>query len=247
MKSSYNEHFSFSDPLAKTSACRVTRHRAKKLKENHVAGGGSHVQYRCSAETAPHYGVSSDEVEDEILPIPCATKSSQSNIIVPTSLDPNTSIDYDVCNVACEELSNHPQSLEFSDLVTNTPVPEHTDLEDDEGDDDDELASDNEASSNESKVQYELLYKEALITTSASSVLIMKYAIKHKLSGEALADLLQILKLYCPSPNNTPSSLFRFKKQFNDYKYPVKHHYFCNACLSEVPENAEFCSNQDCN
>ena len=125
-------------------------------------------------------------------------------------------------------------------------IPDHTDIEEDDEGDDDELA--NEVTNNESRsrVQHELLYKEALITTSASSVLIMKYAMKHKLSREALADLLQIVKLHCPSPNNIPSSLFHFKKQFKDFQYPIKYHYFCNACLSEVPKNVEFCTNQDC-
>ena len=79
-----------------------------------------------------------------------------------------------------------------------------------------------------------LLYKEASITTAASNVLLMKYAMKHKFSWEAITDLLQIVKLHCPSPNNVPSSLFYFKKHFKDLQYPIKHLYFCSTCLSEV-------------
>ena len=91
-----------------------------------------------------------------------------------------------------------------------------------------------------------MLYKDASITKAASSVLMMKYAMKHKLSWEALADLLQIVKLHCPSPNNVPSTLFHFKKHFKDMQYPLQHHYFCSTCLCEVSENAKFCGNQEC-
>ena len=69
---------------------------------------------------------------------------------------------------------------------------------------------------------------------------------KHNLTMEALADLLQVVKLHCPSPNNIPSTLFHFKKRFQDLQYTVQYHFYCNACLTEVPENCEVCSNQDC-
>lgn len=243
MKSSYNERFSFADPLAKASACRVTRHRAKKLKEDHNAAAGSNPQYQHS-ELDPlmaSYEVVGGEVEDEIVAVPfaTATENSPSSSDVSTNLNTNTSIDYDVCDDVCKELDlmNYPQSLEVSDLVA--PDTDNHIEEDDEGDDD-EVAND------VTKVQHEVLYKEASITTSASSVLLMKYAMKHKLSMEALTDLLQIVKLHCPSPNNIPSSLFHFKKQFKDFQYPINYHYFCNVCLSEVPKDVEFCSNQAC-
>ena len=50
MKSSYNERFLFSDPLSKTCASRVTRHRAKRLKEDHIATVGV-SQYEHSEES----------------------------------------------------------------------------------------------------------------------------------------------------------------------------------------------------
>ena len=255
MKSSYNERFLFSDPLSKTSASRVTRYRAKRLKEDHVAIIGA-SQYQYSEESVPFdsLNVSSDKIDSKNSIVPASflveNSSSDHDVTMLASLDPNTHPNYDVCSIACEELDimNHPQSLELSDLVL---LPDNTDLdiEEDEGDDDDELA--NEITNNESRLiehdQHELLYKEAMIKTSASSVLIMKYAMKHKLTREAIADLLQIVKLHCPSPNNIPSSLFHFKKQFKDFQYPIKYHYFCNTCLSEVPKSGEFCTNHDCN
>ena len=80
MKSSYNECFLFADPLAKVSACRVTRHTAKKLKEDHNATAGCNPQYQHPEETLMvSYGVVSGEVEDKVVPIPFATENSPSS------------------------------------------------------------------------------------------------------------------------------------------------------------------------
>jgi len=75
---------------------------------------------------------------------------------------------------------------------------------------------------------------------------IMKYAIKHNLTMDALTDLLQLVKLHCPSPNNIPSTLFLFKKHFQELQYPVIYHDYCNSCLMEISDNSEVCSNQEC-
>ena len=115
---------------------------------------------------------------------------------------------------------NHPQSLEISNLVIQDSTDNHIE-EDDEGGDNEVV---NEVTNNECslRVQHELLYKEASITTSTSSVLLMKYAMKHKLSIKALTDLLQIAKLHCSSPNNIPSSLFHFKNTVKGFSVPSK-------------------------
>ena len=115
---------------------------------------------------------------------------------------------------------NHPQSLEISNLVIQDSTDNHIE-EDDEGGDNEVV---NEVTNNECslRVQHELLYKEASITTSTSSVLLMKYAMKHKLSIKALTDLLQIVKLHCSSPNNIPSSLFHFKNTVKGFSVPSK-------------------------
>ena len=49
------------------------------------------------------YGVVSGEVEDEVVTIPFATENSPSSNDISTSLDPYTSINYDVCYNVCEE------------------------------------------------------------------------------------------------------------------------------------------------
>ena len=53
-----------------------------------------------------------------------------------------------------------------------------------------------------------------LATCASSSILIMKYAMKHNITKDALVDMLDLIRLHCPIPNMCPSTLYYFKKQF---------------------------------
>ena len=46
------------------------------------------------------------------------------------------------------------------------------------------------------------LYFGSPLTTSTSIVLIMSFVQKHRLTGEAFADLLALIEAHCPKPNN---------------------------------------------
>ena len=239
MKSSYNERFSFADPLSKTAACRSTRHRAKKLKED------TSSLFQHSAEAIPNIPDCGDESEEEVM---LESQNIVTSLPNDSSLDPYRGTSFDITNDEFQlTTTSHPQSLEFLELMAIVPEPE-LELEEDDTNDGEAINSsaNSEPSINESGAHAEILYKDSLITTAASNVVIMKYAMKHNLTMEALADLLQVVKLHCPSPNNIPSTLFHFKKRFQDLQYPVQYHFYCNACLTEVPENCEVCSNQDC-
>ena len=88
------------------------------------------------------------------------------------------------------------------------------------------------------------LYDGPPLTVSSSSVLIMKYKMRHNLSQEALADLLQ---LHCPPQNHCLPSVYHFKKQFPDMLYPIIMHYFCSECLHAVEcITQSVCSNPHC-
>jgi len=109
-----------------------------------------------------------------------------------------------------DNYSYHPQSVEFLELLTATP--ELLNEEDDTSDTEitDDSASD-ESTGNELGAAYaDSLYKDSVITTPASNVVIMEYAIKHNLTMDALADLLKLVKLHCPAPNNVSSTRFHF-------------------------------------
>ena len=76
------------------------------------------------------------------------------------------------------------------------------------------------------------LFERSSVSTSASNVLLMEYGMKHNLT---LEDLLKLLKLLLPSPNNCPRSTYLFRKLFNDYQsFTYSTDYFCNNCLMQV-------------
>jgi len=80
-----------------------------------------------------------------------------------------------------------------------------------------------------------LLYEGSGLTVAASSIL-LQFKMKHKLTQEALGDLLELMKLHCPSPNKCHQSLYLFTKQFRELKLPVALHYFCSSCLWTIED-----------
>ena len=199
------------------------------------------ADYSCSNQTEEYC----NEPADQIMVETASQLEPQSSSLLLPSLSCYTYNTTDILDNEFGELdySSHPQSLEFLEL--STPAPE---LEDDDANypEVNNNPANNEPSINVPGACIDNLYKDSTITTSASSVIIMKYATKHNLTVNALADLLQLVKLHCPSPNNIPSTLFHFKKEFQELQYPVIYHYYCNACLMEASEDAQVCSNQEC-
>ena len=142
---------------------------------------------------------------------------------------------------------DYPQTLEYSDLITHALPITHEILDAEE--DGTEIAETDLGESemhNDSSHHENKLYRDAPISTASSSVLLMKFIMKHRITQEALTDLLKVLKLHCPSPNNLPSTVYHFKKQFKDLQYPIIYHYFCSKCLAEVSTESTVCNNTFC-
>lgn len=74
------------------------------------------------------------------------------------------------------------------------------------------------------------LYSGAKITLAASMILLISYAMRHALSGEALADLLVLIEIHCLSPNLCETNLKTFKKFFQNLKSPLQFHFYCEKC-----------------
>lgn len=70
---------------------------------------------------------------------------------------------------------------------------------------------------------------------------------RHKLTNESVADLLELLRLHCPTPNYCIPSMYHFKKQFCSLAHPIQFHYFCSNCLQSIDELLRVCSNPLCN
>lgn len=77
---------------------------------------------------------------------------------------------------------------------------------------------------------------------SSTSILVKQYSMRHNLTQQAVADLLQLLHLQSHSSADTlPCSLYTFNKQFSKFKFPVNKHYFCSYCLQLLP-NCQLCN-----
>ena len=91
------------------------------------------------------------------------------------------------------------------------------------------------------------LYDKSWLRVSSSALLIMKYKIKHNLTEDALRDLLDLIKLHSPVPNHCISSVYHFKKQFENINYSVMIRHFCYSCLQElVGTSLGVCPNTSC-
>lgn len=113
----------------------------------------------------------------------------------------------------------------------------------------DSNSSDNSATTGremEEQPRAQPLYEGSLLSVPASNVLIYKLCMKHNLSKECLSDLLKVMELHCPTPNNCVGSVYLLKKYFGDDKLKTKFHYFCGTCYMSVDEAAHLCPNPDC-
>ena len=264
-KSSYNERFSFDDPLSKWSTCRSTRNRAfKKLKdardrdpslsadmvvedtdqneEGNVTVVDDSQEMQDTSMSSSGYADSNIDLIDNTNSespvnnckhLQCAEVGTGSLSEWDTNFDECYDIDRD-----CIEVVNCPQSLE-NEVVS----PEETSLHvQSEAEEVNEPTLENTEQTN----PVALLYSNAPITTMCSNVILMKFVMKHRITQEALSDLLKVLQLHLPSPNNAPFTLYHFRKNFTDLQYPVIYHHFCSKCLMPASLETEVCENTLC-
>lgn len=90
------------------------------------------------------------------------------------------------------------------------------------------------------------LYPGATITVGLSALLIMTFALRHMLSGEALSDMLTLISAHCLSPNLCVKSMFELKKHFHNLKAPMHFHKYCSHCFLHVESNLTVCPNSFC-
>ena len=81
---------------------------------------------------------------------------------------------------------------------------------------------------------------------SASSLLIMQFKQRYQLTKERLGDLLRLIRLHLPTPNQCPS-LYLFNKQYQEAKLSIIFRYFCATCLQKLADNTiSRCPNDRC-
>ena len=91
-----------------------------------------------------------------------------------------------------------------------------------------------------------VLYGGSSLTVPASSIMMMNLKIKHNLTDTCMEDVLKLIKFHCPTPNNCIRSVYLLKKNFQESKYPVIYHYYCDKCYMEVCSTDSECPNACC-
>ena len=99
---------------------------------------------------------------------------------------------------------------------------------------------------NEENLHERPLYPGAAITVNLSPLLIMTFALRHMLSGEALSDMLTLISAHCLSPNLCMKSIFELKKHFHNLKAPMRFHRYCSHCFLQVEVDFNVCPNFFC-
>ena len=73
------------------------------------------------------------------------------------------------------------------------------------------------------------LYSGAPLTTS-TSVVLLTFAMKHKLTRAVFNDLLSVIEADCPRPNNCKTSISKLLEFTSQAKGDIQKHYFCDYC-----------------
>ena len=226
-KSSYNERLTFEDPCSTYSASRSTLYRRYKRVRQEECESQS---YEANHQEEEADKTSSNDLQD-------GTDDSISIVEPDDDIDRESNSTYMYVeadpeiedNPLLNELdyfdSDRAGELEQEQEVTTTvctAVPTSTSaVVSNEGD--------------------RLLYECAPLTVSTSNLLVMKYKMRHNLTTEAVADLLKLLSLHCPSPNVCTPSVYHLQKSFERMKLPVTYHYYCISCLTSVTSTAVTC------
>lgn len=167
------------------------------------------------------------------------------------SSNPVSSVDHLDHSPSIDGSSNH-SAEEQDEREDNSQVLHENSVEGGEDDADEEYfdAFDEEnPTCNENDIGDVPLYNGAQITVGVSMLLIITFAIRHSLTGQALLDLLTLINLHCSLENNFASSLALLKKFFVKLKSPIQFHYYCTFCMEyqglSLSDNG-LCKNKFC-
>ena len=238
-KSSYKERFSFDDPLSLTSASRTTRYRTKKRRVTTLQSSEGAFDHTPPSGSAAQESLNDDENDDfsENLETTSAFEGHQNQ-----PSDPAPQSD-----------DNRPQpdgpEQDFDQrFIESLYIDDDCDYESDDcpsAFEDNPFAQSSAA--NGTLLPAVSIFDGSTLSVSASSLLIMQFKQRYKLTKEGLGDLLRLIRLHLPTPNQCPSSTYLFNKQFKEAKLTIILHYFCATCLQELPDKTTSrCPNDEC-
>ena len=77
------------------------------------------------------------------------------------------------------------------------------------------------------------LFEGAQINLAISMLLIITFAVRHNLTGVALADLL-LIDVHLLVPNTFASSIAILRNFFKKLRNPIEYHYYCLYCFEYI-------------
>ena len=75
-----------------------------------------------------------------------------------------------------------------------------------------------------------MLYSCSPITSSSSVVLLLSFLFEHKLTPEAVGDLLAVVDACCPRPNNCGTTVKKLFQFVSEAKADIVKHFYCSYC-----------------
>ncbi len=90
------------------------------------------------------------------------------------------------------------------------------------------------------------LYPEASFSLHVALILILAFVVNHKLSNEALEDLLSLIGTLLLPSHILPKTLYKFYKLLNIKQSDIIRHHFCPACSIALEKDTHTCPNPAC-
>lgn len=93
-----------------------------------------------------------------------------------------------------------------------------------------------------------LLYPNAEVSKLAAHVLVNLFVMEHKLSNQALEDLIRLINILLPDEHKFVRSGHLLRKYFvNLFQEPLpKRHKYCGRCLDGILPAKNSCNNEQC-
>lgn len=116
--------------------------------------------------------------------------------------------------------------------IMNVDVGNDEDLEDD---------IDVENNVENKGVDEKSLFYGCLLTSQESVLLQLRFAMTHNLTKAARQDLLELISLHCPTPNNCCTTIYRSNLMVKNGKEEIQKHFYCSMCHSSCTSAQKTC------
>ncbi|KAK2558802.1 hypothetical protein P5673_019017 [Acropora cervicornis] len=228
---------------------KTSKHRHKLSKEDCASLKEKESENSCQTVTNNNdYSDYSDQ-RDDIFLEDCGNGSSVTGAVNEPFCG---GIDGASCTSCVETLCTFSEVQDFSDDPALRASQIAEDLEENRMN---ELLEPDESDSLDSSVKItELssshdppLYAGSPVKFSVSLLLIITFAMRHNLTGLALADLLTLVNVHLLVPNSSAKSTAVLNSFFRQLKKHIEYHYYCSFCYQYIGlQKITCCSNKHC-